>query len=117
MKNCKSEKCHATRNSAFLHVAVKNDAEAKGRRVFHSYEWRTPRVLLVSVGKAQLLYTVGVVKECAASCGHSNPLTAGAEYIRVFVFFINHVLNMLKIKCDINQEDLKRIDLHFVKSE
>ena len=24
---------------------------------------------------------------------------------------------MLKIKCDINQQDLKRVDLHFVKSE
>ena len=24
---------------------------------------------------------------------------------------------MLKIKCDINQQDLKRADLHFVKSE
>ena len=28
-----------------------------------------------------------------------------------------HILNMLKIKCDINQQDLKRVDLHFVKSE
>ena len=24
---------------------------------------------------------------------------------------------MLKIKCDINQQDLKTVDLHFVKSE
>ena len=24
---------------------------------------------------------------------------------------------MLKIKCDINQQDLKRVDLHFVKFE
>ena len=24
---------------------------------------------------------------------------------------------MLKVKCDINQQDLKRVDLHFVKSE
>ena len=24
---------------------------------------------------------------------------------------------MLKLKCDINQQDLKRVDLHFVKSE
>ena len=49
-----------------------------------------------------------------------NPLTAGAAYIRVFIFYKvikNHILNMLKIKCDINQQDLKRIDLHFVKSE
>ena len=28
-----------------------------------------------------------------------------------------HNLNMLKIKCDINQQDLKKVDLHFVKSE
>ena len=24
---------------------------------------------------------------------------------------------MLKMKCDINQQDLKRVDLHFVKSD
>ena len=28
-----------------------------------------------------------------------------------------HLLNMLKIKCDINQQYLKTVDLHFVKSE
>ena len=34
-----------------------------------------------------------------------NPLTAGAAYIRVFIFYYHikyHFLNMLKIKCDIN---------------
>ena len=49
-----------------------------------------------------------------------NPLTAGAAYIRVFIFFKRikyHILNKLKIKCDINQQDLKIIDLQFVKSE
>ena len=49
-----------------------------------------------------------------------NPLTAGAEYIRVFIFYQHskyHFLSMLKIKCDINQQDLKKIVLHFVKSE
>ena len=49
-----------------------------------------------------------------------NHLTAGAAYIRVFIFYQYikyHILNMLKIKCDINQQDLKRVDLHFVKSE
>ena len=49
-----------------------------------------------------------------------NPLTAGAAYIRVFIFYWHiqyNILNMLKIKCDINQQDLKRVDLHFVKSE
>ena len=52
--------------------------------------------------------------------GHINPLTAGAAYIRVLIFYQPikyHILNMLKIKCDINQQDLKRVDLHFVKSE
>ena len=44
-----------------------------------------------------------------------NPLTAGAAYIRGF-FFIR-TLNttfyiMLKIKCDINQQYLKTVDLH-----
>ena len=49
-----------------------------------------------------------------------NPLTAGIAYIRVFIFYKHikyHISNMLKIKCDINQQDLKRVDLHFVKSE
>ena len=49
-----------------------------------------------------------------------NPLTAGAAYIWVFIF-INTLSTtfkiMSKIKCDINQQDLKRVDLHFVKSE
>ena len=30
--------------------------------------------------------------------------------------FKYHILNIL-IKCDINQQDLKRVNLHFVKSE
>ena len=50
-----------------------------------------------------------------------NPLTAGAAYIRVFILYQHiikyDILNMLKIKCDINQQDLKIVDLHFVKSE
>ena len=49
-----------------------------------------------------------------------NPLTAGAAYIRVLIFYKHiqyHILNMLKIKCDINQQNLKRFDLHFVKTE
>ena len=49
-----------------------------------------------------------------------NPLTAGAAYIRVSIFFSHikyHIINMLKIKCDINQQDLKRVDLYFGKSE
>ena len=49
-----------------------------------------------------------------------DPLTAGAAYIRVFIFYQHikyHILNMLKIKCDINHQDLKTADLHFVKYE
>ena len=49
-----------------------------------------------------------------------NPLPTGAEHILVFIFYWHikyHVSNMLKIKCDINQQDLKRVHLHFVKSE
>ena len=49
-----------------------------------------------------------------------NPLTAGAAYIWVFIFYQHikyNLLNMLKIKCDINQQYLKTVDLHFVKSE
>ena len=49
-----------------------------------------------------------------------NPLTAGATYIHVFIFHSHikyHILSMLKIKCDINQQDLKTVDLHVGKSE
>ena len=49
-----------------------------------------------------------------------NPLTAGVAYIRVFIFYWHikyHLLNMVKIKYDINQQYLKTVDLHFVKSE
>ena len=51
-----------------------------------------------------------------------NPLTAGVVYIRFFTFFIStlhnyHLLNLLKIKSDINLQDLKFVNLHFVKSE
>ena len=48
-----------------------------------------------------------------------KPLTTGAAYIRVFIFYKHikfHILNMLNIKCDINQHDLKTVDLHIVKS-
>ena len=41
-------------------------------------------------------------------------------HIRVFVFYYHiryHILNMVKMKCDINQQHLKTVDLHFVKSE
>ena len=51
---------------------------------------------------------------------HVNPLTAGAACIRVFIFYYHikyHLLNMLKIKCDIKQQDFKTVDLHFVKSK
>ena len=49
-----------------------------------------------------------------------NLLLAGAEYIRVFIFYLHikyQVLILLKIKCDVNQQDLKGVYLHFVKSE
>ena len=49
-----------------------------------------------------------------------NPLTTGAAYIRVSIFYWHikyQLLNMLKIKCDINQQYLKTVDLHFVKYE
>ena len=49
-----------------------------------------------------------------------NPLTAGAAYIQVFIFYYHikyQLLKMLKIKYDINQQYLKTVDRHFVKSE
>ena len=65
------------------------------------------------VGKHHL-YPYNLNKNICQSC-KLNPLNAGPEYIR-FSFFKYHILKMVKIKCDINQQDLKRVD-HFVKSE
>ena len=52
-------------------------------------------------------------------CVSLNPLTAGADYNRFFTFLLYHneLSNILKIKCDINQQDLKIVHVHFVKSE
>ena len=71
---------------------------------------------------AWILYLL-ISKWCSFHVSHPtslNPLTAGAAYIQVFIFYQHikyHRLNMLKISCDINQQDLKTVDLHFVKSE
>ena len=43
-----------------------------------------------------------------------NPLIADTAYIRVFIFYSHikyPILNMFKIKCDINQQDLNSVDL------
>ena len=49
-----------------------------------------------------------------------NPLTSGTHYIRFYIFY-HHIayqlLNMFNIKSDANQQDLKTVDLHFVKFE
>ena len=48
--------------------------------------------------------------ERSTNMGHSD------AYIRVFTFYKYikyHLLNMLKIKCDINQQYLKTVDLNF----
>ena len=68
--------------------------------------------------KDTLLSMVFVQKYFSAA--RFNPLTAVVAYIRVFFFYWHikyHLLKMLKIKCDINQQYLKTVDLHFVKSE
>ena len=54
--------------------------------------------------------------------GYINPLTAGAAYIRFLQFLLAHYIPPFKhvednIIYDINQQDLKTVDLHFVKSE
>ena len=47
-----------------------------------------------------------------------NPLTAGAAYIRVFIFYQHIMYDLLNmLKCDINQQYLKTGDLHIVKSK
>ena len=54
------------------------------------------------------------------NCSHINPLTAGVAYIWIYIFYWHikyHLLNMLKIKYDINQQYLKTVALHFFKSE
>ena len=69
---------------------------------------------------SQPVFKVDAINSYNAESFCINPLTAGAAYIRVFIFYWHikyHILNMLKIKCDINQQYLKRVDLHFVKSE
>ena len=49
-----------------------------------------------------------------------SPLTAGAVYI-LFLHYLKHItyqlLNLLKIKSDVNLQDLKFVDPHFLKSE
>ena len=50
----------------------------------------------------------------------ANGEPTGAAYILVFIFYFHikyHLFNVSKINCDINQQYLKRVDLHFVKSE
>ena len=51
----------------------------------------------------------------------TNPLTANPEYSHFFFIFYNHIkyqlLSIIKIKRDINQQYLKIVDLHVVKSE
>ena len=57
------------------------------------------------------------------SDGEKLALTLYPRVPNIFVFSFyfyqtkNQLLNMLKIKCDINQQDLKIIDIQFVKSE
>ena len=46
-----------------------------------------------------------------------NPLTAGHNYIRFTFQFKCQFLNVLKIKRDINQQHLKKVDLKFVTYE
>ena len=49
-----------------------------------------------------------------------NPSTAGAVHIRFYILYQHityQLLNLLKKKSDINQQDLKYIDLYFVESE
>ena len=50
-----------------------------------------------------------------------HPSTTGVTYYIRFLIFYQHIqyhlLNMLKIKCDINQQYLKTVHLHFVKYE
>ena len=53
-----------------------------------------------------------VIMFCKAKHIRFNPLTAGAAYIRVFIFYqhiMYQLLNMLKIKCNINQQFLKQL--------
>ena len=40
-----------------------------------------------------------------------NPFAAGAAYIRVLIFYYHIKYHLLNIKCDINQQYLKTVDL------
>ena len=50
-----------------------------------------------------------------------NPLGTGPDHNRFFVIIYQHIkyqlLNMLKVKRDINQQDFKSFHIHYVKSE
>ena len=45
-----------------------------------------------------------------------NPLTAGAAYIWIFLLYQHIKYHLLNMKYDINQQYLKTVDIHFVKS-
>ena len=72
--------------------------------------------LLRNISAATVRWRLHDVSEAQAVLPSFNPLNAGAAYIRVLIFYQHikyYILNMLEI----NQQDLKRVDLHFVKSE
>ena len=81
------------------------------------YCWgrNTPSLPLITI--LSYLFTLAPL---SATNSRFNPITAGVAYIRVFIFYhhiMGHLLNMAKIKCDIKQQELKKVDFHFVKSE
>ena len=85
-------------------------------KVLLKTKYSRPLDLIPSLASDHLiLSTTNMFSQC-----WFNPLTAGAAYIRVLMFYLHikyHLWNMLKIKCDINQPYLKTVHLHFVKSE
>ena len=47
-------------------------------------------------------------------------ITSACDYIIFSIFYYHfkcHILNMVNVTRDINQQDLKIVDLHFAKSE
>ena len=90
--------------------------------------WLLAFAMLTLCLLSYLIFIFTNLKLCLASATHSfkwvkitpiSPFLTKA-YTRLFFFYQHikyHILNRLKIKCDINQQDFKRVDLHFVKSE
>ena len=69
------------------------------------------------LGDTATILTAPDIKQSPSSGFILDPLTAGPVFYIFYLHITHQLLNVLKTKRDINQLYLKKIDLHFVKSE